>query len=293
MRRLIAFLIVTLRATLSLSQTTAPAPVKLVYSFSAGDTLHYEYRLDMNQNGQMAGSSFLAKVTIESVTPNGDATLLITKTGKAALATYSNRGSGVQNDETSVVNDDEIVRITIDKYGYYIKSEHLVVPQHIRDTRERYKRTKTDGHVIDDSTMAKLLLKDLFPKLPRTSSIMIGNALVDSVVINREIVRYTQLSGAASGSNRTPQVIHDKEITIDSIIYITDEIHFGEPCRKLIVFTAYTPSVAVPCSPQRSVKTVLVRKKDGVIISSVRTNDEPLRSESSRSTIFEEALILK
>ncbi len=276
------------------AQLTAPVPVHLTYKFNKGDTLSYEHGFEMNQNGQIGASGYNAMVVVENTDADGNITLLIMKVGKTTQTSYSTNASSTEANNQTIVDDNETLRVTMDKYGYYIKSTHLAIPQNIKDSRERLKQSGNRGDVIADSSMAKHLVKDLFPKLPRNTSITVGEAIVDTVVILKEITSYTVANaGASTGYSPPPMQTTDKEVTIDSIVYLDDVMVNNERCRKLKIVTSYKQSELRNLEPLYSISTVLIRERDCAIVSRIKVPDESRPSSARKKATYEETLTIK
>lgn len=271
-----------------LAQSTAPSPIELIYSFTKGDTLRYEHEIVMSQYGSTDGAGFQATVVVEDVDTNGNIAMHITKKGITTLSSYSNSADG----STQKMIDDESMRVIMDKHGNYIKCSDVVAPEYISNLREEMRISGKKGHVRDDSSNVISLLKQLFPKLP-AKNIRNGSHVIDTTVKERELIKYNLADTSKSPAIPRPPVTVDKEVTIDSLFYIGDEKQNGEDYRRFIKYTSYSPTTIIAGSNIYVISTILVRKRDGVIVSMTNTNDSSKPNGKRKNLFFEETLKLK
>ena len=272
-----------------LAQSTAPSPIELTYSFIKGDTLKYEHEIVMTQYGSTSGAGFLATVVVEDVDSKGNITMHITKKGKTTLSSYSN---GADGNTQQMLDDNESMRVVMDKHGNYIKCSHVVAPEYITKMREEMRISGKNGRVREDSSNVISVLKQIFPKLP-TKSIRNGSFIIDTTFKERELVKYNLNDSSKSPAIPRPPITVDKEVTIDSISYIGDEKLNGVDCRRFIKYTNYSSTTIIPGANIYIISSILVRKRDGVIVSITNTNDSTKPNDKRQNLSFEETLKLK
>ena len=196
-------------SSLSLAQTTAPAPVDLSYHFKAGTVLHYQ-RLDEIRNpdnppGYQEGnydSKEDIHITVENVDAAGNTTLVI-KNEEVNDFKGGDDAKGVTMG--ALAQDIPLYRVTIDKFGKYISGEILRRSPQDSVFHEQMKSPGFNGWSRPDSSNIQYSMAQVLSPRPARINARVGMKWNDTLCkLSHNVTYYTNHSASAPTQHPPP-----------------------------------------------------------------------------------------